>query len=177
MCCHPCRWRPRQYDEGTADYTVTCHIVEWLYVVGSIKLQVSFAKEPCKRDDILQKRPIILSSLLHSHMSHYGVATCSRLVKIIGLFCRISSLLQGSFAKQTYNFKEPTNRSHRIQIDATCLSFSLYIRNHNVGYGVATMSRMLKNTGLFAEYRSLLQSSFAKETYIFKHPTNRSHPI
>ena len=24
------------------------------------------------------------------------------------------------------------------------------------GYGVATMSRMLKNTGLFAEYRSLL---------------------
>ena len=26
-------------------------------------------------------------------------------------FCRISSLLQGSFAKETYNFKEPTNRS------------------------------------------------------------------
>jgi len=44
-------------------------------------------------------------------------------------------------------------------------------------YGVATMSRMLKNICLFAEYRSLLQSSFAKETYIFKHPTHRSHPI
>jgi len=44
-------------------------------------------------------------------------------------------------------------------------------------YGVATMSRMLKNTGLFAEYRSLFDISFAKETYIFKHPTNRSHPI
>jgi len=39
------------------------------------------------------------------------------------------------------------------------------------------MSRMLKNTCLFAEYRSLLYSSFAKKTYIFKHPTNRSHPI
>ena len=26
-------------------------------------------------------------------------------------FCRISSLLQGSFAKETYNFKEPTNQS------------------------------------------------------------------
>jgi len=39
------------------------------------------------------------------------------------------------------------------------------------------MSRMLKNTGLFAEYRSLLYISFAKETCIFKHPTNRSHPI
>ena len=33
----------------------------WLRSVGSIKLQVSFAKEPYKRDDILQKRPITLS--------------------------------------------------------------------------------------------------------------------
>jgi len=44
----------------------------------------------------------------------YGVATCSRLLEMIGLFCRISSLLLGSFAKETYNFKEPTNRSHHI---------------------------------------------------------------
>ena len=45
---------------------------------------------------------------------HYGVATFSRLLKIIGLFCRILSLLWGSFAKETYNFKELTNRSHPI---------------------------------------------------------------
>ena len=44
----------------------------------------------------------------------YRVATISRLLKIIGLFCRIKSLAQGSFAKETYNFKEPTNRSHPI---------------------------------------------------------------
>jgi len=31
----------------------------WLRLVGSFKLQVSFAKEPYKRDNILQKRPII----------------------------------------------------------------------------------------------------------------------
>ena len=36
----------------------------WLRLVASIKLQVSFAKEPYTRDDILQKRPIILSILL-----------------------------------------------------------------------------------------------------------------
>ena len=47
----------------------------------------------------------------------YGVATISRLLKILGLFCRISSLLQGSFAKETYHFKEPTNRSHPIPCD------------------------------------------------------------
>jgi len=36
----------------------------WLRLVGSFELQVPFAKEPCIRDDILQKRPIILRSLL-----------------------------------------------------------------------------------------------------------------
>jgi len=30
----------------------------WLRLVGSLKSQVSFAKEPYIRDDILQKRPI-----------------------------------------------------------------------------------------------------------------------
>ena len=44
----------------------------------------------------------------------YGVATIAKLLKIIGLFCKISSLLWGSFAKETCNFKEPTNRSHTI---------------------------------------------------------------
>jgi len=44
----------------------------------------------------------------------YGVATMSRRLKITGLFCRISSLFWGSFAKETHNFKEPTNRSHPI---------------------------------------------------------------
>jgi len=36
----------------------------WLRLVGCLKLQVSFGKEPYKRDDILQKRPVILRSLL-----------------------------------------------------------------------------------------------------------------
>ena len=36
----------------------------WLHLVDSFKLQVSFAKEPYERDDILQRKPIILRSLL-----------------------------------------------------------------------------------------------------------------
>jgi len=62
-----------------------------------------------------------IRAMKHSHawfihaMTHsYGVTTICRLLKIIGLFCRISSLLQGTFAKETYNFKEPTSRSHPI---------------------------------------------------------------
>jgi len=79
-------------------------------LVGSLKLYVSFAKEPYKREDILQKKNTILRSLLivatpyqdrssmcrrqmrqatgDVDMIHYGVATISRLLKIIGLFCK-----------------------------------------------------------------------------------------
>jgi len=62
----------------------------------------------------------------------YGVATMSRRLKITGLFCRLSSLLQGSFAKETYNFKEPTNRNHPVYILAfvweSHLNVYMYIR-------------------------------------------------
>jgi len=34
-----------------------------------------------------------------------GAPTISRLLKIIGLFYRISSILESSFAKETYDFK------------------------------------------------------------------------
>jgi len=44
----------------------------------------------------------------------HGVATVSRIDRITGFFCRISSLLQGSFAKETYNIIDPTNQSHPI---------------------------------------------------------------
>ena len=44
----------------------------------------------------------------------YGVDKISRLLKIICLFCRVQSFLQGSFAKETYNFEEPPNHSHPI---------------------------------------------------------------
>jgi len=60
-------------------------IMRWLRLVGSRKTYVSFAKEPYDRDDILQKRPIILRSLL-LEATPYSI---SRLLKIIGLFCRI----------------------------------------------------------------------------------------
>ena len=48
--------------------------IGWFQLVGSIKLLVSFAKEPYKRDYILQKRPTILSILLivATPYVHYG---------------------------------------------------------------------------------------------------------
>jgi len=80
--------------------------------VGSLKSQVSFAQNSLFYRALLQKRPIILRSVLviatpyasaevkgkivwacAIHKWMYEVATISRLLKITGLFCRISSLL------------------------------------------------------------------------------------
>ena len=64
-------------------------------IVGSFKLYMSFAKEPYKRDYILQKRPInfLLVRTLRTPFEYtaYEVATISGLLKIKGLFCRIQS--------------------------------------------------------------------------------------
>ena len=61
------------------------------------------------------------------------MATIRRLLKSVGLFCRISSVLQGSFAKETYHFKEPTNRSHPIAVFRAATSFgALYMLRHHV---------------------------------------------
>ena len=58
----------------------------------------------------------VVSHVLMSHdmPETYGVATVSRIDKITGLFCRKMFLLQGSFAKETYNFIDSTNQSHPI---------------------------------------------------------------
>ena len=44
----------------------------------------------------------------------YGVAVDSRLLEIIGLFCKRDLSKRRYSAKETYNFKKLTNRSHPI---------------------------------------------------------------
>jgi len=44
----------------------------------------------------------------------YGVATISRLLKMTGLFCKRGLEKRRYSAKETYHFKEPTDRSHPI---------------------------------------------------------------
>ena len=47
-------------------------------------------------------------------LTMYGVDTISRLLKIIGLFCERALWKRLYSAKETWTFKEPTNRSHPI---------------------------------------------------------------
>jgi len=59
---------------------------------------------------------VYISSMYVRYIYVYEVATMSRLLTIMCLFCRILSLSYGSFAKETYNFKEPTNRSQPTRV-------------------------------------------------------------
>jgi len=87
------------------------HLMLWY--ARPIKLQVSFAKEPYKRDDILQKRPTILVYFTCQSMD-YGLALVSRIDKITGLFCKRPLPKRRYSAKETCNFIDPTDRSHPI---------------------------------------------------------------
>ena len=69
---HICGWAdfwefwPATHFQTSQDTNFVWYIfgIGWLQLVGSFKSQVSFTKEPYKRDCILQKRPMILRNLL-----------------------------------------------------------------------------------------------------------------
>jgi len=77
--------------------------------------------------------------------------------------------LQGSFAKETYNLKEPW-KVKRSDISREKCPFLEW-------YGVASSSRLLKIIGLFCKRVLYKRRYSAKETCNFKEPTHRSHPI
>jgi len=60
----------------------------------------------------------------------YGVATISRLLQIIGLMCKRALLKRPYSAKETYDFKEPCDRSHPI------LLFSLLCEMCHMTYDI-----------------------------------------
>ena len=61
----------------------------WLRLVGFLKFLVSFAKEPYKKDDILQKRPIILRSLLPV-ATPYSLLDCAPYRTLLNISCGVS---------------------------------------------------------------------------------------
>jgi len=63
--------------------------MRWLQLVGCSELYVSFATEPYQRDDILQKRPIILRSLLigatlSSHCDQKRLCLSRKWLRLVG---------------------------------------------------------------------------------------------
>ena len=70
----------KNVNESSQEWVYVIHIdtrpvllyMGWLRLVSSLKLQVSFAKEPYQKDDILQKRPIISKGLLMIASVYFG---------------------------------------------------------------------------------------------------------
>jgi len=85
----------------------------WLRFVGCSKLQVSFAKKPYKTDDILQKRPFILRSLLIVATPHPINATQPRLLLDDGANRTLGTIFTTTFTACT--LLHTPDRSHAKQ--------------------------------------------------------------
>ena len=69
--------------------------IEYIYMVTVCYIYIIFLRNECT-----------------VHVARCGVAMISRLVKIVGLFCKRALIKRWYSAKDTYHFKEPTRRSH-----------------------------------------------------------------
>ena len=97
-------------------------------------------------DVLLHTRRVCLEAF------NYGVATISRLLKSLGLFRRIYSLLQGSFAKETCNYKEPTNRCHPIPESKTReIDVVMIFRGKTISLNFSLSQNILSFIGLFCK--------------------------
>jgi len=99
------------------------------------------------------------SSSLYENMFTCGVATISRLRKIIGLFCQRALYKRRYSAKETYKFKEPINRSHPIHI---------YTNTHAETYSCNPMIREFV-------LRELVRVLLSLSAYISKHTHTQRH--
>jgi len=83
---------------------------------------------------------------LFCSVTRYGVATISRLLKIIGPFYKRALEKRLYSAKETYDFKEPIHRSHFISVSVAAAVVDTF-----------WLTRIEKKiTGLFCRILSLL---------------------
>ena len=182
-----------QFDdgEGVSDITCTCGY-DMLHLNESRCIWMSHVqRKACANEADLDAWPqqTCMYSLLHSDR-HFFIFKSQSMIAFSG------SLLLRSVEKRPRRLRLETEiKSHskrnrlyiRIMSHGTyewgwprCMvSENVYVYAHHESseYGVATMSRMLKNIGLFCKRALQKRPVFCKETCIFKHPTHRSHPI
>ena len=85
-----------------------------------------------------------------------------RLFKIISLFCKRALEKRLNSAKETYDLKEPTSRSHPIEV-------TVY-SGKAADYGVATIRRtgLLQKSPMTKETYLLQKSPMTKETHLLQ---------
>jgi len=122
--------------QQSCNRAATCVDMRWLRLVGSWKLQVSFAKEPNKRECILRKRHVIVRSLLI--VANPYVRTCRMVSVWMQRATRLSTHIHGDTVQHT--------ALHR---NTDTIYIYVYVYTHI--YGVASTSRLLKTIGLFCK--------------------------
>ena len=113
-----------------------------------------------------------------------------RWLRLVGPFKKLASFAKEPYKRDLYSAKEPYKRDtilqkrpmfegrlltvahpyHIIAIHTLCALDTLWNE-------VATISRPPKNIGLFCKRALHKRQYSAKETYVLRKPTNRSHPI
>jgi len=111
-----------------------------------------------------QQRPRHTATNTHTHAYTYicihthrqnkrhhccGVATMSRRLRSKGLFCKRATCKRLYFAKETYNFQDPTNRSHPIEIVETCVQIKMGRAFLSAGYDSSLLQNIVSFIGLF----------------------------
>jgi len=92
--------------------TVTSIDPDWANHTSDPKIKLTYGRS--QRGPLFQMLSGNTTTFRRAGYVCYGVATISRLLKIIGLFCKRALYKRRYSAKETYDFKEPTNRSHPI---------------------------------------------------------------
>ena len=103
------------------------HPMEWLWSVGSIKLQVSYAKEPYRRDNILHKTPIILL-ILGAIASEYPIRTISAPNVANGSHCSKMSYLLNMYSLNMFSLNMYSLSMYALNV------YSLNIKYVSTGY-------------------------------------------
>jgi len=175
----------------------------WLRLVDSLKLHVSFAEYRLFYRALLQKRHIILRSLLIEATPYDSAIFVTWLIvcvpwlidvfgfvgmqqqwhetlKCVKWIIRVCTMTHlcvwygwGS-ERQTEHEREGKRASEQV----TCGEIWIrHITHPTRAYGVATISKLFKIITLFCKRALPKRRHSAKETYNFKEPTNRSHPM
>ena len=125
ICCDMTHWYFATWliDMLWRNALICCDVTHW-YVVTCVShnLEHQCSMTPSYASDSLICCGVthcydvtwLIDMLWHDTLICYGVATISMLLQIIGLFCKRALQKRLYSAKETYNFKEPANRSHPI---------------------------------------------------------------
>jgi len=114
VCCSVLQCVRKRLNNGehTLCVVVCCSVLQRVAAGCSVLQCVAVCCRVCRKE----KRMVSIHRDTEKYNVYYGVATISRLPQNISLFCKRALEKRLYSAKETYNFKEPTNRSHPINI-------------------------------------------------------------